>query len=371
MTDVLLHLCSPTEWRAALDTGVVASPSLHDAGFVHLSTADQVELPAGRLFPGRQDMVLLAVDPARLDRAGIEVRWEPGVPGDPEAMRFPHAYGAVPVTAVLAVLPYRPDDDGRFRAPEIPALDDAGRARLLQPSVLRRVATRETRVSGGVAVLTDPVPSSLQHNQLLVTAPVDTGTLSAECDRVLGGAGLAHAAVFVLDAGPSDVDALRGLGWWVEDLVTMCAPVADLRTAGADVAEPVALDDLAPLYGAGWRERVPGITDDQVAQLTDRYRIEDTAVDVRCFAVREGDRVVAGCLLKRDGGTSWLDGVETAPDARGRGYGDAVVRAAVATARETGSDLVGLDTWADDWKRAWYARLGFRETGRSLSAARL
>lgn len=371
MTDVLLHLCSPPEWRAALDTGVVAPPSLADVGFVHLSTADQVALPADRLFAGRRDVVLLALAPDRLERAGIEVRWEPGVPGDPASMRFPHAYGAVPTSAVLGVLPYRPDDDGRFAAPVVPPLDDAGRARLHQPSILRRAATREAGVAGGVAVLTDRVPSSRLHNQLLVAGPVDAATLVAESDRVLGGAGLTHGAAFVLAPGPTDADALRASGWSLEDLVTMYAPVADVPHADGDgLVDRVQLDDLRPLVDAGWRERVPGITDDRIAQLTDRYRIEDGVVELCCLAVREGGRVVASCLLERDGGTARLDAVETSPQARRRGYAGALVRAAAATARDGGCDLVVLDTWSDDWKRAWYARLGFREAGRALAAVR-
>lgn len=60
---------------------------------MHLSTPDQVALPAQRLFAGRSDLVLLVLDPARIDGAGIDVRWEPGVPTDPASMRFPHAYG--------------------------------------------------------------------------------------------------------------------------------------------------------------------------------------------------------------------------------------------------------------------------------------
>lgn len=117
--DPLLHLCTPTEWRAAQAAGSIAPPSLAEVGFVHLSTPDQVELPAQRLFAGREDMLLLALDPAALDRAGIEVRWEPGVPGDPESMRFPHAYGAIPAAAVQTVLAYRPGPDGRFARPDV------------------------------------------------------------------------------------------------------------------------------------------------------------------------------------------------------------------------------------------------------------
>ncbi|MCW1957790.1 MAG: DUF952 domain-containing protein [Mycobacterium sp.] len=74
-------------------------------GFVHLSTQQQVHLPADRLFAGRDDLIVLYVDPALLD---APLLWEPGVPGDPPSMLFPHLYGPLPTAAVVAVGPYRP-----------------------------------------------------------------------------------------------------------------------------------------------------------------------------------------------------------------------------------------------------------------------
>jgi uncharacterized protein (DUF952 family) len=78
---------------------------------VHLSAPSQVHLPANRLFAGRDDVLLLVLDP---DRLGAEVRWEPGVPGDPASMTFPHLYGMLPLAAVVKVVPYVPGDDGAF-----------------------------------------------------------------------------------------------------------------------------------------------------------------------------------------------------------------------------------------------------------------
>jgi uncharacterized protein (DUF952 family) len=111
---VFLHLIGPADWQAALAAGAVTPPSLTQVGFVHLSTPEQVHLPAARLFPGRDNVLLLVVDPGRLTDP---VRFEPGVPGDPASMRFPHLYGPLPVAAVVDVVPYRPGVDPALPAP--------------------------------------------------------------------------------------------------------------------------------------------------------------------------------------------------------------------------------------------------------------
>ena len=55
--------------------------------------------------------MLLRIDP---DRLTAPVRWEPGVPTDPDSMLFPHLYGPLPVSAVTSVTPYLPEADGSF-----------------------------------------------------------------------------------------------------------------------------------------------------------------------------------------------------------------------------------------------------------------
>ena len=115
--DRLLHITTAEDWEAARAAGEVVTPSLTGAeGFVHLSTPEQVHLPADRLYAGRTDLVLLVIDPDRLD---AEVRWEPGVPGDPESMRFPHLYGPIPADAVVDVVAWSPRPDGTFAPPAV------------------------------------------------------------------------------------------------------------------------------------------------------------------------------------------------------------------------------------------------------------
>src|SRR3954454_4243442 len=138
---LLLHLAEPAEWRAALSEGALRPPSLAEVGFVHLSTPEQVHLPARALFPGRRDLVLLVVDPQRLT---APLRWEPGTAADPAGMLFPHLHGPLPVAAVTAVVPHRPPPP-----PVLPRPDDAlGRALALQHSVPVRRAAQVRDVPG-------------------------------------------------------------------------------------------------------------------------------------------------------------------------------------------------------------------------------
>lgn len=107
----LLHITDRAAWERARTGEVYTAESLASQGFIHLSEPHQVAVPANRLYAGRTDLVLLVIDPDRLD---AEVRYEPGVPSDPESMRFPHLYGPLPVAAVVDVVDYRPGPDGRF-----------------------------------------------------------------------------------------------------------------------------------------------------------------------------------------------------------------------------------------------------------------
>ncbi len=113
--DVLVHLCSAGDWQAAQQSGAHRPESLDVVGFVHLSSPEQVHLPANRLYAGRTDLMLLRIDAARLSSP---VRWEPGVPTDPDGMEFPHLYGPLPVEAVISVTRYQPDADGFFAPDE-------------------------------------------------------------------------------------------------------------------------------------------------------------------------------------------------------------------------------------------------------------
>jgi uncharacterized protein (DUF952 family) len=109
--NTLVHLCSADDWRFAETRGEHRPASLGESGFIHLSTPEQVHLPANRLYAGRTDLVLLRIDAAALTSP---IRWEPGVATDPDSMVFPHLYGPLPAAAVISITSYRPGENGRF-----------------------------------------------------------------------------------------------------------------------------------------------------------------------------------------------------------------------------------------------------------------
>ena len=71
---MLTHICAADEWRVAEGLDEHRPGSLAAMGFVHLSTPEQVHLPANRLYAGRTDLVLLHIDPAFVL---IEMRSDP------------------------------------------------------------------------------------------------------------------------------------------------------------------------------------------------------------------------------------------------------------------------------------------------------
>ncbi len=87
----IYHICGREEWQAAQAAGRYGGSSQDGAdGFIHFSTAAQVEESAARLRAGQSGRVLLAVAPVAL---GAALKWEPSRGGE----LFPHLYGGLPL----------------------------------------------------------------------------------------------------------------------------------------------------------------------------------------------------------------------------------------------------------------------------------
>ena len=105
----IFHITTASEWAVASEAGSYAAPSLADEGFIHTSTAQQVPGTAARYYAEVDDLVLLQIDP---DRVAAEIRWEPS-----HDELYPHIYGRLEVSAVVAATPFGPEPDGSYRLP--------------------------------------------------------------------------------------------------------------------------------------------------------------------------------------------------------------------------------------------------------------
>ncbi|MFN8038511.1 MAG: DUF952 domain-containing protein [Acidimicrobiales bacterium] len=107
---VLVHLATPEGWRAYEATGTITPPSLATEGFVHLSTLDQAPRTAARHFAGRDELVLLLIDP---DAIPGPITWAESHPGE----HFPHHHAPIPLEAVVGRRAWPAGPDGDFPIP--------------------------------------------------------------------------------------------------------------------------------------------------------------------------------------------------------------------------------------------------------------
>lgn len=306
-SDVLVHLVSQHDWRAAMALGAVTPPSLVEHGFVHLSAPAQVPIPADALFRGRTDMLALVVDPGRLD-------------------------------------------------------DVVGRVRRSSHDSLLRRAPVVRDVVGGVAVVDPRLPDSHESNAVCLLEDRPGDEIVDVCEEMLGRAGVRdHRVVLELDDAVLP-DDLTSRGWDHERLSTMVdeGPPVEPDERVVELAR----DQLERWWASRWREDLTGVDDEVVRQLVVRERLVDLADATTDLGVVIDGEVVASAQLRIDGATAEITAVMTSPAHRDQGRGTAVVRTALVRAAADDVDLVWLDADAEDWPRQWYARLGFREVAR-------
>lgn len=93
------HLTTPEAWQAAQTAGEYTAPSLYTEGFIHCAANEPQTLRvAQRLYPGNAGLIVLDIDPARLQS---EVKHEPSRTGE----IYPHIYGPINLDAVTRTRP--------------------------------------------------------------------------------------------------------------------------------------------------------------------------------------------------------------------------------------------------------------------------
>ena len=104
----LIYKITPESlWASAQAAGVFEGAPVDLAdGFIHFSTADQVQETADKHFTGQTGLLLAAFD---ADALGEALRWEPSRGGQ----LFPHLHAPLPTSAAAWVKPIALGADGK------------------------------------------------------------------------------------------------------------------------------------------------------------------------------------------------------------------------------------------------------------------
>ena len=105
---IIYKILRQTEW-AALESSGQFEGSEHDKrdGFIHMSTAAQLQGTLDKHYTQGDDVILVAVSLADVVQ---DVKWEVSRDG----AEFPHIYGMLPLSAVKRHWDLSPDPEGRY-----------------------------------------------------------------------------------------------------------------------------------------------------------------------------------------------------------------------------------------------------------------
>lgn len=209
----LVHLTTAADLARADHERVVRPERFAEEGFVHLSTRWQAPRTAARHYAGRDDLLLLVIDPGAL-RLG-RLRWEESHPGQ----FYPHSYEPFPRAAVVAALAW-PDPTlaegsssvGDARAwPLPPGLPVPPVTRALPAGVVVRLLAIGARAPGGTAVdahLEDDLASGVSTDAVTTLTEAAAAASGAPRPRAVA----ARAAERLADPDAWGLVALRPAG---------------------------------------------------------------------------------------------------------------------------------------------------------------
>jgi uncharacterized protein (DUF952 family) len=97
MTTLAYKILTAPQWAQFQSEGVFTGAPVDLAdGYIHMSTADQLDETLARHFSGQSGLVIATID---LTVLGDALKWEVSRGG----ARFPHYYGALPMAAVVEI----------------------------------------------------------------------------------------------------------------------------------------------------------------------------------------------------------------------------------------------------------------------------
>lgn len=243
------------------------------------------------------------------------------------------------------------------------------RSRVLQfqRGTAELIADEVEDIDGGWTVRTPALPAVWWLNHVRTQLPVTYEEGLALCERHPAPSG-AHLYVDHEPSGQAMVEPMRGAGWDVEvELYSVLSEQAgrEHRTQ-AEVIEPD-LEEALDLMERWLREDdTLRLTDESVGQLLESHRRTWPARNTHRLGVRGPGGELAGVtLLYSDGSVAQVENVYVIPEARGHGYGRALVTHAAALSLEHDHEMTFIVADDQNWPKHLYHRLGFQPVGRT------
>ena len=104
---IIFHIAQDPNWQQAQLNKIYQTENLKSAGFIHCSTKQQLVQVANRFFAGQTELILLCIDSELVQP---QIKYEESEPNQ----LFPHIYGALNLDAVVKVMTWKADLDGKF-----------------------------------------------------------------------------------------------------------------------------------------------------------------------------------------------------------------------------------------------------------------
>ncbi len=113
---IILHIVNRDNYETESTNGYYKPASLLSEGFIHCSTIEQVVSTANLIFVNQKNLILLCIDENKIES---ELKYElPACVNDERFNSlFPHIYGPLNLSAVIRVIAFNPDANGKFELP--------------------------------------------------------------------------------------------------------------------------------------------------------------------------------------------------------------------------------------------------------------
>ena len=95
---MIFHIAEKSVWEACENLDSYVPSEYLSEGFVHCSELSQVERTANNYYRGRDDLILLEIDPEKLQAV---TRYENLIGGEEN---FPHVYGELHKSAIVQTI---------------------------------------------------------------------------------------------------------------------------------------------------------------------------------------------------------------------------------------------------------------------------